>query len=49
VAIGIEFMIVVLGVYAAFELDRWRDTESARQANAAVGVVANYTRSGLRA
>lgn len=34
-AITIEFLIVVLGVYAAFELDRWREAEADRRANKA--------------
>ena len=32
-AIFIGFLIVVGGVYAAFELDRWRELESDRRAN----------------
>ena len=34
-AITIEFFIVVLGVYAAFELDRWREAEADQRTNAA--------------
>ena len=34
-AITIEFFIVVLGVYAAFELDRWRESEADQRTNAA--------------
>lgn len=32
-AIAIEFDIVVAGVYGAFELDRWRESESERRIN----------------
>ena len=32
-AVAIEFLIVVIGIYAAFELDRWRDLEAERRAN----------------
>ena len=31
-AFAIEFLIVVIGIYAAFELDRWRELEAARSA-----------------
>jgi hypothetical protein len=33
IAIGIEFCIVVIGIYAAFELDRWREAESSKRLN----------------
>ncbi len=32
-AIAIEFLIVVIGIYVAFELDRWRELEAERSAN----------------
>lgn len=32
-AVAIEFLIVVIGIYAAFELDRWRELEAERSAN----------------
>ncbi|MEJ2534608.1 MAG: hypothetical protein P8008_03880 [Gammaproteobacteria bacterium] len=31
-AFAVEFLIVVIGIYAAFQLDRWRELETARSA-----------------